>query len=231
MKFFWLFLASVLCFPVTAEPLPLPPQAHIVVEGLGTVERIPDIVELDIDIRKTAISFAQAKKQVDQIIKAAIQAARKHKVKPEDINASQIQATPQYHWRDKEKIYKGEQVSRQLHIKLKEPEHYNALVNALLDSGVSRLNRASFSLCNQSELQQLALQQAMDNAREQALTISSHMNIPLGPIFQIAPVGPVAHEGARLMKMADSESTDSGLKPGKQSIRQQIRVVYLLAGS
>jgi uncharacterized protein YggE len=229
MKFFWLLLASVFCFPVTAEPLPLPPQAHIVVEGLGTVERVPDIVELDIDIRKTANNFAEAKKQVDDIIKAAIQAANKHGVKSEDINASQIQATPQYQWHDKEKIYKGEQVSRQLHIKLKEPEHYSALVNALLDSGVSRLNRARFSFSNQAELQQLALQQAIDNAREQALTITSHMNISLGPVFQIAPVGPVAYSGARLMKMADSESTDSGLKPGKQTIRQQIRVVYLLA--
>ena len=103
-------------------------------------------------------------------------------------------------------------------------------MNALLNSGVSRLNRAHFSFSNQAELQQLALQQALDNARAQALAISSHMNIPLGPVFQVAPVGPVAYSGARLMKMADSESVDSSLKPGKQTIRQQIRVVYLLGG-
>ena len=61
MKFFWLLLTSVLCFTVTAEPLPLPPQAHIVVEGLGTVERVPDIIELDIDIRKTASALLMPK--------------------------------------------------------------------------------------------------------------------------------------------------------------------------
>lgn len=230
MKFLWLIVTTLLSLPVFAEPLPLPSQAHIVVQGLGTIERVPDIVELDIDIRKTADSFAGAKKQVDQIIEAAIQAARKHGVSPDDINASQIQATPQYEWRDKEKIYKGEQVSRQLHIKLKEPKRYNALVNALLNSGVSRLNRASFSFSNQTELQQIALQQALDNARDQALAITAHMNIPLGPVFQIAPVGSLAYSGARLMKMADAESADSDLKPGKQTIRQQIRVVYLLGG-
>lgn len=228
MKLFWILLIGFSSLPLQAEPLPLPPQAHIVLEGLGELERIPDIVELDVDVRETAENFKAAKKAVDDIISAAISAALEQKVAVDDIDASQISATPQYRWQDKEKIYLGEQVSRQLHIRLKRPENYNALVDALLSSGVSRLNSIRFTFSNQAELEKLALQLALDNARQKALEIASHMNIRLGPVFQVAPVGPVAYPRSQMLQMADAESADPKLKPGKQTIRQKIRVVYLL---
>lgn len=228
MKPFHALLMFLFCLPTVAEQLPLPPQSHIVIEAVGELQRVPDIVELDIDIRHTASSFAEAKKSVDLIVSAAIRAALEHKVKSDDINASQIQASPQYQWQGKDKIYQGEQVSRQLHIRLNKTEHYNALVNALLESGVSRLNRSQFSFSKQAQLEKLALEQALDNARQQARAIASHMNIKLGRVYQIAPVGPVAYPRGQLMEMADSKAANADLKPGKQTIRQQIRVVYLL---
>lgn len=228
MKSQWLVVLLLICLPTSAQQLPLPPQPHIVVDGIGEIERTPDIVELDLDIRHTANTFSDAKKAADVTVGAAIRAAMDLGVKADDINASQIQAAPQYEWRGQEKTYKGEQVSRQLHVRLNKPENYNALVDALLASGVSRLQRANFSFSNQAQLEKLALEQALDNARDQAQHMAAHMKIKLGPIYQIAPSGPVAYPAGQLMEMADTVTEAPTLKPGKQTIRQQIRVVYLL---
>jgi hypothetical protein len=232
MKKFWFLFSSLfvlpLYLPLQAEPLPLPSQAHIIIDAVGEFERIPDIIELDIDVLQTAANFNSAKKAVDAIVDAAITAALAQGVLDDDINASQISATPQYRWKEQEKIYLGEQVSRQLHIRLKRPEKYNDLVEALLGSGVSRLNNARFTFSNLAELEKLALEMALDNARQQASNIAAHMKIKLGPVFQIAPIGPVAYPRVQMLQMAESKSDHSSLKPGKQTIRQQVRVVYLL---
>ena len=59
MKLFWILLIGLFSLSLQAEPLPLPPQAHLVLEGLGELEKIPDIVELDVDVRETAENFGR----------------------------------------------------------------------------------------------------------------------------------------------------------------------------
>ncbi len=231
MKLFYSLLVFTLALPALAENLPLPPQAHIIVQGNGEIERLPDIIELELVISHTADNYAKAKTQVDAIVSKAIKVALENSITTDDINASKIQATPQYEWRDKEKIYKGERISRQLHLTLNNTERYNSLVDGLLKTGVTRLQQQRFSFSHRAQLEQLALQSALDDAQQQARNIASHMGLKLGSIYQIAPVGHTVFASRKQMQVADSSAAGTELKPGKQKIQQQIRVVYLLQAS
>lgn len=213
--------------PVYAADWPLPSAPHIVVTGQGKIEAVPDIINLSMDINNTADHYAAAKDTVDRVVGKAVQAALAHGVQEANINASKVQATPQYDWQDGNRVYKGEQVSRQITMVLTQADQYNDLVNALLASGISRLGAVTFTFSQQSQLETQALQNALDNAKQKAQTIASHLGITLGPVIEVAPVGQAAYPRAGMLSVARADESVA-LNPGKQPIKQQVRVVFLL---
>lgn len=232
---FTLTLALALCCltgTTTAQDFPLPDQPHIVVVGEGEIERIPDIVEISVQVSQTANSFAEAKQLVDHTIGRIIIAGRDNGVPSDEINASKINAVPQFDWKDGERIYKGEQVNRTVSIKLRDAVRYNALVDALLAAGITRLNSVQLEFSDKKALEADAMELALEDAAEQAKTIAKHLRSRIQKPFQIAPLTshPIMHRLEMTAAMSDSAKPEpkGELKLGKQSIKQQVRVVYLL---
>ncbi len=211
-----------------AAELPLPDRPHLVVEGRGEVEQVPDRVTLQLEVFATADSFSAAKREVDAIVAKAIEGAKQQGVDRDDIDASKVHASPQYEWNNQKREYKGEQVRRQLAITLNRPDNYNDLVEALLAAGVSRLQNVTFDFSNREALEAKALRKALDHARQQAQVIADQLNTELGAIFQVAPVtdGPVVHHLE--MAAARSDTKSAPLELSKQRVQQQVRVVFLL---
>ncbi|MGK0500470.1 MAG: hypothetical protein ACJAYG_002120 [Oceanicoccus sp.] len=212
---------------LVASELPLPEQAHIVVNGYGSVEQVPDIIKLRFEVNATADSFAAAKNTVDTTVAKAINAATQQGIHADDINASKISAAPQYDWEDRLRIYRGERVNRQIEIKLTDVSRYNALVEGLLAAGISRLQPVQMDFSQRQQLQQLALTHALDDAKLQAETIAKHLGTKLDGVFQIAPQQR-GMGGHRLAMAADTSLKQAELKPSKQILEQRVRVVYLL---
>ncbi len=214
---------------VFADELPLPNKPHLLIEGHGLIEQVPDIVLIRFDVSATEKNLSLAKQTVDNIIGKAIRAARKQQVKKDDINASKIQASPQYEWRNQSRIYTGERVSRQVEIKLLDADRYNALVEALLAAGVTRLQPVQLDFSDRKNLEAKALTLALDDARQQAETIARHIGTPLGNVFQVTPITHQAGIPHMAMGLrAEKSSDEAELKPGKQPLEQRVRVIYLL---
>lgn len=223
-------LAAIISTATDAGDLPLPAQPHLVVQGLGEVEQVPDLITLHLDVSATAENFSAAKQQVDSIIGKAIKAAKKYGVGNDDINASKINAAPQYEWDNQQRIYKGEMVSRQLEVTLKKPDSYNDLVEALLGAGITRLQNVELGFSHKVELEAAALKLALDNAQQQAKTIAQHLHTQLVMLYQVAPLSAESIE--RPMAMAAIEmsarSEQAPLTLAKQKVQQRVQIIYLL---
>lgn len=221
------------CFgnAVLASDFPLPNSPHVVVIGEGEVEQVPDVINLTVQVSQTAENFAEAKKKVDYIVGKVIIAAKERTVLMDDINASKIHAVPQFEWQNQERIYKGEQVNRTVSIKLLKSERYNDLVDALLAAGITRLQDIRFEFSNRTELEADALKLAIEDASAKAKTIAKQLRVKLEKPFQVSPVSyqPVMQR-MEMSAMADTSGPEpkGELKPGKQIIKQQVRIVYLL---
>jgi uncharacterized protein YggE len=212
-----------------AAELPLPDKPHIVVNGYGVIEQVPDIIVLSFEVSTVKENFSTAKDSVDSTIAKAIAAAQEQGITEDDINASKINAAPQYEWQNKNRIYKGERVSRQVELTLTEADRYNALVDGLLAAGISRLQPVRLDFKERAALENQALNLALDDAKQKSAAMAQHVGTSIKSVFQIAPVD----QGRRFERMAMSADMGSaekkaGLKLGKQSIEQRIRVVYLL---
>lgn len=207
----------------------LPNKPHLIVNGVGVIEQIPDQIIISFEVSATAKDFSQAKDQVDRIVGKAIKAAKNQQINDEDINASKINASAQYEWNNQTRIYKGEQVSRQVTIKLSEAQRYNDLVEGLLAANITRLQPVQLQFSEQTKLENIAMTKALDDAKQQAETIVGHMGVKLGKIFQISPADnqPMMH---RLAMRASDESHQekAGLELGKQAVEQRVRIIYLL---
>ncbi|ARN74054.1 SIMPL domain-containing protein [Oceanicoccus sagamiensis] len=226
-----LALTVLLLHPLysTAADLPLPDDPHIVVNGYGMVEQVPDIIVLSFEVSAVKENFSAAKDTVDAIIAKAVVAARDQGIEDDKINASKINAAPQYEWQNKNRVYKGERISRQVQLTLNEAERYNALVDGLLAAGISRLQPVKLDFSQRDALENKALNLALDDAKNKAQSMAKHVGTKVKAVFQIAPVD----QGRRYERMAMSadmagNEKKAGLKLGRQSIEQRIRVVYLL---
>jgi len=229
-RLFLPLLTAALTLTLSALPAAaqLPPQPHIIVEGLGQIEQIPDLAIIRFEVVSTAADASTAKQNVDGIVGAAIAAATAQRVPESAIKASKINAAAQYDWHNQSRVYKGERVSRQVEITLADTERYNDLIDALLATGISQLQSPQLAFSHRRQLQHKALKLALDDAKDRAGLMAQHLGEKLGRVFQIAPV--TAQTGPRPMAMrAESVSTSAGLKLGEQTIEQKIRVVYLLA--
>ncbi|MFT5691427.1 MAG: hypothetical protein ACI92E_000756 [Oceanicoccus sp.] len=224
-----LLIFAIHTFSLRASEFPLPDNPHIIVNGHGHIEQVPDKAILRFEVSAIAANFSLAKQSVDEIISRAIKAAKKNHVDEDDINASKINASPQYDWHEKTRSYKGERVSRQVEVRLTNIEHYNSLVEGLLKSGISRLQPVELDFSDRKSLESKALIIALDDAKRRANTMAEHLGTKLKGIFQIAPLEHNTMVSRMAMRAtAESSSDKAPLKPGKQTIRQQIRVIYLL---
>lgn len=224
-----LLIFATQTFPLSAAEFPWPDNPHIIVNGLGQIEQVPDRAIIRFEVSAIATTFSLAKQSVDAIISRAIKAAKKAQVHEDGINASKINASPQYDWQEKSRTYKGERVSRQVEIRLGNIERYNSLVEGLLASGISRLQPVELDFSDRKSLENRALMLALDDAKQKANAMAEHLGTTLEGVFQIAPLEQNSMV-SRMAMRATAESSDdrAPLKPGKQTIRQEIRVVYLL---
>jgi uncharacterized protein YggE len=216
---------------VSAADISLPNQPHIIVNGYGYIDQIPDKLSIHFDISATADSFAKAKQEVDIIVAKAISAARKNGIKKEHVNASKINAYPQYEWKNQQRKYTGEQVSRQVKLTLTNAKRYNDLVDDLLSAGITRLQPVQLDFSQLETLKSKALLLALDNAKKKANTMASHLGTSVKQVFRISEQNnqqPVT----RLAMSARSEMADqtraAPLSLGKQKIEQYVQVIFLL---
>lgn len=225
-----LALLATISFSTEAQTeLPLPNQPHVVVNGYGYVEAVPDVVRLRFQVTATAKSFKLAKQSVDAIVGKVFAVAAVQHIPKKQIDAAQISASPQYQWQQKQRIYQGEQVSRQIEITLMNTSRYNDLVNALFDTGIQRLSSVQVDFQQRQTLQQRALIKALDNATQQAKAISQHLAMQIKTVYQVAP-RQQRQTMNRLAMSAESKSKSEpiGLVLTKQKLEQHVRVVYLL---
>ncbi len=211
----------------------VPPQLSTQADGF--VEAVPDIVVVDITISHTAATLAEAKKHVDQIGNDVIRAADQQGIRKDDVQASKIQAAPDYNWSNGQRTLRGQQVSRQFELKLREVERYGALVQALADAEVTQINGIRTEFSKQQQLEQEALSQAIANVQAKAKTMAASFGRKLEGVISVNEDGgspqPAPYElRAKTMTAATPGGTESELTVGKRRIVKNISATFRLDG-
>lgn len=230
-----LLLATLTLFGAGAHAADrcLPPQLSAQAEGY--VEAVPDTVVVDITISHTATSLAEAKKRVDQIGNGVVRAADQQGIRKDDVQASKIQAAPDYDWNNGQRNLRGQQVSRQFELKLREVDRYGALVQALADAEVTQINGIRTEFSRQQQLEQEALAEAIANVQAKAKTMAAAFGRKLEGVINVSEDGgsppPAPYElRAKTMTASAAGSNESELTVGKRRVVKNISATFRLDG-
>jgi uncharacterized protein len=190
-------------------------------------------VVIDLTLSHTAKTLSEAKQQVDRIGNAVIRAADLHGIKSDDLQASKIQAAPEYDWQDGQRILRGQQVNRQFQLRLRDIDRYGALIQALADAQVTQINGIRTEFSKQQQLENEALKNAIANVRSKAEAMAAACNSRIGAIINLTEGGavnpPMPYElRADFAKAQVAGGGGDSLKVGKQRIVKNVSAVFVL---
>lgn len=206
-------------------------QRVVEVQGQGLVEALPDYVELSLLISKVQPTREQAKNHVDQSMQQLLTLAEQFAIAQEDIDAAQLRGQPHYQWQQGERIHRGEQVTRDVTLTLRNLADFTAFSHALIMIPDLQLQRSELRFNDPDALYQNALALAAQQAQQKAERLASTLNNRLGHVLSITEQGAphYALREVRAMSMADSaNAAPTPMLIQEQTIQASVTVRYQL---
>jgi uncharacterized protein YggE len=233
------FLCSQL---VVASPLPDKP--HIYVEGSAEIEVVPDLMTFSLLIEKSDMDLAAAKADVDSRSTLLINTCKKLGINPDAIATTALSIFPEYDYKDQQRVFSGNRVSRQVDIKLKDLTKYSQVMKALVDAKITQTINTKLSLVDERSAKDKVLISAMSDAKARAERLAASQGKTLGEPFSIsefntraeetytlrvnrAIVGNSASDAVPQARFAKMEAGEP-FEPGVMKATAQVYVVYLL---
>jgi uncharacterized protein len=222
-------IAFVLCalLPMFAAAATLPDAPHVVVAAHEEVEALPDIARLQLQISETRNTAVDAKNRVDERTARVLTAMREQGIPESDIRASQIRVYPDYEWQDGKRLLRGQRVERSVDVTLTDLSRYGALLDGLVQAGITELGNVSFDLSNRDALMAQAVQAAIADANAQAATLAAGFGRKVAGVYHIdqGGNGPIQQER---MVMMDAKMSAAPMLLGNETVSADLNVVFLL---
>lgn len=233
-------ISVLLSMPLWADPLPA--QPHVYVEGSAEVNAEPDMMTFSLSIQTQDLDLAKAKTDVDSRSKILIDACKKFGIKPADIATSALNIRPEYDYRDQQRVFAGNHVSRQIDINLRDLKKYPEMMKALVDAKVSETINTTLTVSNKKELEDKAQIAAMTDAKNRAEQLAKTQGKLLGEPWSISEFNTRGNDrwelhASRQLMGASAKNTaemrvamdaSEPFEPGVLKLTAQVYVVYLL---
>jgi uncharacterized protein YggE len=233
-------VAALLSLPLWANPLPT--QPHVYVEGSAEIEVEPDMMTFSLSIQTQDLDLAKAKTDVDARSNILIDACKKFGIKPVDIATSALNIRPEYDYRDQQRVFAGNHVSRQVDINLRDLKKYPEMMKALVDAKVSETINTALTVSDKKALEDKAQVTAMADAKARAQRLAASQGKTLGEPWSISEFNTRGNDrwelhanrqlmGASAKNVAEMSMARDGaepFEPGVMKLTAQVYVVYLL---
>lgn len=182
MKFKVIALAALMGISgMAAQANELPDGPHIVTSGTASVDAVPDIATLAIEVNVAAKDAATAKKQADERVAQYISFLELNQIAKKDISSANLRTQPDYDYQDGKSILKGYRAVRTVEVTLRQLDKLNSLLDGALKAGLNEIRSVSLGVAQPDAYKDKARKAAIDNAIHQAQELANGFNRKLGP--------------------------------------------------
>ncbi|MGZ8842883.1 MAG: SIMPL domain-containing protein, partial [Pyrinomonadaceae bacterium] len=182
-----------------------------------------------------------ANKKTDDIVRQVLAIARKHNVKPEDVQTSHISVEPKHNWDDisfeerqkVKRVFIGYEVSKTAVIRLRDISRFSELLADVLQAGITRLSNLEFRDSQIRKHRDQARVMAIRAAQEKANLLARENGQSIGPAYSISEYAGdsgrsnVAQNVTSVIS-GDLSSSESAIAPGSISVTAQVTVRFKL---
>jgi uncharacterized protein len=234
---FLLVTLAVVSVPVFAQSNTEPPL--ITVTGQAEVRVPPDEVLFTLAVENVDKDMLVANKKTDDSVKQVLAIARRHNVKPEDVQTSQISVQPKYNTDDIDyearrtvrRVLIGYQVAKTVAVRLREIARFDEMLADILKAGITRLSNLEFRDSQLRKHRDEARRMAIRAAKEKATSLAAEIGQSIGPAYSITET--VRDYSPRLTQNVSSDvgeaaESDTALAAGTLSVTAQVTVRFRL---
>ncbi|WP_408603526.1 SIMPL domain-containing protein, partial [Salmonella enterica] len=147
MKFKVMALAALVGLSaMSAQASELPEGPHIVTSGTASVDAVPDIATLAIEVNVAAKDAATAKKQADERVAQYLSFLEQNQIAKKDISAANLRTQPDYDYQNGKSILKGYRAVRTVEVTLRQLDKLNSLLDGALKAGLNEIRSVSLGV-------------------------------------------------------------------------------------
>ena len=202
----------------------------------GSARRIvqPDEVVFNLSVNTTSMELQAARKENASRVAQLVTALEAQSIQPEDIQTENLRASRQYDWNNRQRVFRGFQVGRQLTVVLRDLERFEDILSALLETTEVDLNGTNFRYSKIRELDLEIRRAAVEDARAKASAMAEQLGQRIGRALQIVdgrapatPRPPVMAQ-ARMMSVEAAPSQEPLTAPGEIEVTARVSVTFQL---
>jgi len=184
----FLIVAGLGCCTNSFAAGALPEGPYLITSGTATTDVVPDFVVFTFSIEGEALKTADASAIADQKVENLFKILKTAAVAQDDIRASSLNVSPDYEYdqNTNKRVYKGQIVSREFKVTLRDLSKFSNLVQGLLDANMD-VGNAEFGSSHKAEIEQHNLEAAIDDARKRADSMASRVGEHVDHVYGMAP--------------------------------------------
>jgi uncharacterized protein len=212
----------------------------ITVTGQAEVRVPPDEVLFTLAVENVDKDMLVANRKTDDSVKQILAIARKHNVKPEDVQTSQISVQPKYNTDDMpyeernrtKRVLIGYEVSKTVAIRLRDISRFDVMLADILQAGITRLSNLEFRDSQIRKHRDEARRMAIRAAKEKATLLAGEIGQSIGLAYSITETSRDYALRAAMQNVssdaAGAAESESALAPGTLSVTAQVTVRFRL---
>lgn len=203
------------------------PTPRVTVTGSGAIEVQPDTAKVSLGVYVLDNDLRRAKATSDEAVLSLLEAIRQLGIEGRDVTSSVLDFDPTYS--DSETVppeFLGYEISRSVHFILRDLAKLDQLVDRAIEAGANRQFNVELTTSKLKELQDQALQIAMEDARVQAQRLAAGFGAKLGAVRIIGSAS-----GSNSMRTVAGSTASFGtgtFAPGTITVRSELSVTFVL---
>jgi uncharacterized protein YggE len=203
---------------------------RIAVVGEGSVETLPDLVEIDFRVERAGTSVEEAKTFVDEAVSKVLAACDELGIDRKSITATDLAVAPRYSYDSPVAARKSEgyDVSRGITVRLTALASFNDLVGKAIHAGVNEISRIEMRSSKDRELREQAVSRAIQDGKRQAELIARDAGRIVDKVTSVATDAAQRWTGysSNAQFVTVSALPIPEFRPGPITIRQRVFMTF-----
>ena len=207
------------------------PLRTITVVGVGTVNLVPDVAQVNVGAEARADTVSEAKAVVDGQMVAIHAALQEMGIDDKDIQTSHYSI---HYERELQPVMQegpvvegqgGYRVSNILRVTVRDVEKAGDVVDAAVEAGANQVHGVTFTVADESTWQGQAREKAFSDAEARAAELAGLAGVDLGEVQFVSEV-----IGAWPAAMAPTPETimSGGFAPGEMELSTRVQVTFAI---
>lgn len=230
------FFASFRLFgpiPFTIHNISTTKNEFFTVSGVGEIAAIPDTAQISLGVTKTAQTVKEAQNSVNNVVNNLTDALKRRGIEVKNIKTTDYSVTPDIDYLSGSRKTKSYTVTQSLSLKIKPLDKANQVIDIATSNGANLIGGIIFTFDDQmkKELENKARVEAIQNARDKAISLAGPAGMRLGRIVNISendnlPGGPIVTQDAKTATDTNQLTPQTQIQPGENKIRITVTLSY-----